>query len=179
MSLDRQPSPDPYDLLPVVGAFDLTSTDIADGETLPDSAVQAVGNTSPQLAWSGFPEATKSFVVTCFDPDAPTPSGFWHWAVANLPGDVSELPAGIGAAGATLPGAAVTLRNDFGGSEFAGAAPPPGDGEHRYIFCVHAVDVDALEVDAQTSCAWLSFQLAFHTLARARLYPLFAEPAAD
>jgi Raf kinase inhibitor-like YbhB/YbcL family protein len=179
MSLDRTPSPDPYDLLPPTGSFELVSTDISDGETLPDRAVQAAGNTSPQLSWSGFPEATKSFVVTCFDPDAPTPSGFWHWAVANLPGDVSELAAGAGSADATLPGDAVTLRNDFGGSEFAGAAPPPGDGEHRYIFCVHGVDVEALEVDAQTSCAWLSFLLAFHTLARARLYTLFAEPGGD
>lgn len=176
MNLDRPPSPDPYDLLPATGAFELTSTDVADGETLPDSAVYAAGNTSPQLAWSGFPEATKSFVVTCFDPDAPTPSGFWHWAVANLPGDLSELAAGAGSAGGTLPGSAVTLRNDFGGSEFGGAAPPPGDGEHRYIFCVHAVDLEALEVDDQTSCAKLSFHLALHTLARARLDTLFAEP---
>jgi Raf kinase inhibitor-like YbhB/YbcL family protein len=179
MSLDRPPSPDPYDLLPATGAFHLASTDVADGQTLPDSAVQAAGNTSPQLSWSGFPEATRSFVVTCFDPDAPTPSGFWHWAIANLPGDVHELAAGAGSAAATLPGAAVTLRNDFGGREFAGAAPPPGDGEHRYIFCVHAVDVDALEVDDQTSCAWLSFLMAFHTLGRARLSTLFAQPAED
>jgi Raf kinase inhibitor-like YbhB/YbcL family protein len=177
MSLQRPPSPDPYDLLPPTAPFDLISTDVADGETLPDSAVQAAGNTSPQLAWSGFPETTKSFTVTCFDPDAPTPSGFWHWAVANLPGDVHELAAGAGAAGASLPGRTVTLRNDFGGTEFAGAAPPPGDGEHRYIFCVHAVDIGALEVDEETSCAWLSFQLAFHTVGRARLYTLFAEPA--
>jgi Raf kinase inhibitor-like YbhB/YbcL family protein len=179
VSLDRAQSPDPYDLLPPTSAFQLTSTDVADGETLPDTAVQAAGNTSPQLAWSGFPEATKSFVVTCFDPDAPTPSGFWHWAVANVPGDVTELPSGAGSAGGSLPAAAVTLRNDFGGNEFAGAAPPPGDGEHRYIFCVHAVDVDALEVDDQTSAAWMSFLLAFHTLGRARLYTLFAEPAED
>jgi Raf kinase inhibitor-like YbhB/YbcL family protein len=170
MSLDRPPSPDPYDLLPATGAFELTSADVSDGETLPDSAVQAAGNTSPQLAWSGFPEATKSFVVTCFDPDAPTPSGFWHWLAVDIPADVTSLEAGAGADDASLPGDAFHVRNDAGGHNFSGAAPPEGDQVHRYFFAVHAVGEPTLGVDADASPAVVSFNLAFKTLGRAIIH---------
>ena len=72
--------------------FTLTSADIRDGGVLPDAQVKALGDTSPQLSWSDAPAGTKSFAVTCFDPDAPTGSGFWHWTVANLPADVTRWP---------------------------------------------------------------------------------------
>mgnify|MGYP006205732019 CR=1 FL=1 len=79
-------------------AFKLSSASFQDGDTLPDLHVKAMGDTSPQLRWTGAPAGTKSFAITCFDPDAPTGSGFWHWTVANLPADTTELPAGAGAA---------------------------------------------------------------------------------
>ncbi|CCH34276.1 YbhB/YbcL family Raf kinase inhibitor-like protein [Actinosynnema sp. NPDC047251] len=174
MSLERPVAPDPYSLLPAVAAFDVTSDDVRDGETLPDAQVHAAGDTSPSLSWSGFPAGTKSFVVTCFDPDAPTPSGFWHWVAVNLPASTTSLATGAGASDDTLPGGAFHVRNDYGTRSFGGAAPPPGDPAHRYFFVVHAVDVDALDVTPDSSPAAVGFTLAFHTLARAIITPTYA-----
>jgi len=144
--------------------FTLTSDDFNDGGVLPDAQVYAKGNTSPHLAWSGAPEGTKSFAITCYDPDAPTGSGFWHWTVANIPADVRAL-----AAGGPLPTGAVEGRTDFGTPGFGGAAPPAGHGPHRYVFTVFAVDVEALDVTPDNSGAIFGFNLHFHTLARASI----------
>ena len=147
--------------------FTLSSNDITDGGTLPDAQVQARGNTSPHLRWSGAPEGTRSYAVTCYDPDAPTGSGFWHWTVANIPADVTELLEDASSGG--LPRGAVEGRTDFGAPGFGGAAPPPGHGPHRYIFTVFAVDVPHLDVTPENSGAVFGFNLHFHTLARASI----------
>jgi Raf kinase inhibitor-like YbhB/YbcL family protein len=166
----------PYDFLPQVPSFTVTSNDIEDDGTLPTPQVSGIfgaggTDTSPQLAWSGFPEGTRSFAVTCYDPDAPTGSGFWHWAVYGIPADVTELPTGAGSEdGAGLPAGAVQLRHDGGIRQFLGAAPPEGHGPHRYYFVVHALDTDQLDVvDENSSPGLLGFAMAGHTLARGTL----------
>ncbi|HYC66974.1 YbhB/YbcL family Raf kinase inhibitor-like protein [Brevundimonas sp.] len=147
--------------------FTLSSNDITDGGVLPDAQVHAGGNTSPHLGWSGAPKGTRSYAVTCFDPDAPTGSGFWHWTVANIPADVTELASGASSRG--MPAGSVQGRTDFGETGYGGAAPPPGHGPHRYIFTVFAVDTEKLDVTPDNSGAVFGFNLHFHTLAKASI----------
>src|SRR4051812_49455856 len=141
----------PFARLPEVPSFTLTSTTVEDGK--PFAAPQYSGlfgvaggrDASPQLAWSGAPEGTKSYAVTVYDPDAPTGSGFWHWAVADIPATVTELPEGAGDdIGSGLPEGALQLPNDAGLARFIGAAPPAGHGPHRYFLVVHALHVEAI-----------------------------------
>ena len=178
---DRPIPPDPYDFLPEVPSFSVTSSDVSDGGVLalPQvSGVMGAGgqDRSPQLSWSGFPEGTRSFAVTVYDPDAPTASGFWHWAVANIPASVTELPPGAGTQdGGSLPSGILQLRNDGGFAGYVGAAPPSGHGPHRYFVVVHAVDTDALDVTADTTPAVLGFNLFFHTLARGTLVATYEQ----
>ncbi|MCP5065434.1 MAG: YbhB/YbcL family Raf kinase inhibitor-like protein [bacterium] len=173
--------PNPYEFLPEVTSFTVTSADLAEGQTLAMPQVSGVfgaggEDISPQLQWSGFPAETKSFVVTCFDPDAPTGSGFWHWAVFNIPGTVTELATGAGARGAAnLPGGAGQLNNDAGFDGYVGAAPPPGHGPHRYLFAVHALGVESLALDASATPAICGFNMFGNTLARAVVTALYEQ----
>jgi hypothetical protein len=94
---------DPFACLPVVPNFTVTSTDIIDGQPLPPAQMSGIfqvpggKDLSPQLSWSGAPAETKSYTATMYDPDAPSGSGFWHWALADIPASVTGLPAGAGA----------------------------------------------------------------------------------
>jgi Raf kinase inhibitor-like YbhB/YbcL family protein len=172
---DRPIPPNPYDFLPPVPSFTVTSAEVTDGEQLPlphVSGVMGAGgeDRSPQLSWSGFPEGTRGFAVTVYDPDAPTVSGFWHWVVTGIPASVTELPGGAGSqSGAELPAGALQLRNDAGFAGYVGAAPPAGHGPHRYYVVVHALDVEDMDVPADASPAFHGFNLFGHTLARATL----------
>lgn len=165
----------PYEFLPEVPSFTVTSSDITDGQPLPMPQVSGVlgaggQDVSPQLSWSGFPAETRSFAVTCFDPDAPTASGFWHWALADIPADVTELESS-----ANPPTGAISVRNDAGSTGYVGAGPPPGHGPHRYVFAVHAVDVEKLGIDGSVTPAILGFNLFGHTIARALLVATYEQ----
>jgi Raf kinase inhibitor-like YbhB/YbcL family protein len=171
--------PDPYAGLPELPSFQLTSSSVTDGQSLANAQVSGImgaggEDVSPQLSWSGFPEETRSFAVTVYDPDAPTLSGFWHWAVANLPADVTELPEGAGD-GSELPGGALTLRNDAGQRRYIGAAPPAGHGPHRYYITVAAVDVDKLDLPEDATPAFLGFNLFQHAIARAVIHGTYEQ----
>ncbi|MHB1173012.1 MAG: YbhB/YbcL family Raf kinase inhibitor-like protein [Lacisediminihabitans sp.] len=175
---------DPNWRLPQVPAFELTSPEFVSGGSLPlwvRSGIAGAGgeDRSPTLHWSGAPAGTKSYALTVYDPDAPTGSGWWHWAVYNLPATTTSLPADAGNPEAQLlPEGAITLPNEIRLERYLGAAPPPGNGEHRYFFTVSALDVESLEIPAGSTPAILGFTQHDHVIGRAQLMGVTETPAA-
>ena len=173
--------PNPYDFLPSVPVFEVRSNDVSDGEMLSLPQVSGIfgaggEDTSPHLAWAEAPEDTKSYAVTCFDPDAPTGSGFWHWVVYDIPAEISELSTGAGSQdGELLPAGAKQLKNDAGLYGYLGSAPPSGHGLHRYMFAVHALNVDALPINEEVSAAICGFNMFRSTLARGVITPVYEQ----
>ena len=153
--------------------FQLTSPDIKAGAMIPKifefNGFGCSGeNKSPALKWSGAPKGTKSFAVTVYDPDAPSGSGWWHWMVINIPADVTELKPDAGAVGgANLPKGASHARIDYGVAGWGGVCPPQGDKPHRYIFTVHALELDKLDVPADATAALTGFMINGNSLGKA------------
>ncbi len=174
----------PYACLPQVPSFHLTSTSVTDGQPLPVAQLSKMfgvpggEDLSPQLSWSGFPADTQSFVVSMYDPQAPTGSGFWHWVVADIPAGTTSLPAGAGALYGTLPGGAFVLGADAGVCQYVGGAPPAGSGVHEYYLTVTALSVAKTGIDQEESAAYLGFIMSGKTLARATLICPTPAPAA-
>jgi Raf kinase inhibitor-like YbhB/YbcL family protein len=172
--------PDPKDLEGESMPLTLKSADFNDGDYLAGKHLLAAafgfgcdgGNESPQLSWSGAPEGTKSFAVMCYDPDAPTGSGFWHWVVVDIPRTVTSLATNAGApSGANLPPGAMQIRTDFGAPGYGGPCPPPGH-PHRYIFTLFAVGADSLPLTPDSTAAVAGFMLNAAALEKATLMGL-------
>jgi Raf kinase inhibitor-like YbhB/YbcL family protein len=168
--------PNPYQFLPKVPSFRLTSQTVRNLHPLPTAQQSGIfgvpggQDISPQLSWSGFPARTKSFVISMYDPQAPTGSGFWHWVVTDVPSTTTSVPAGAGVPSSTTLGAgAFQLPGDAGAGRYVGGAPPAGSGFHDYYITVTALDVAKSGVGPTTSGALLGFTIDSHTIARATI----------
>ena len=174
--LTRPRPPAPTGFLPTVPTFTLTSADLTEQGRIPDVFTGVHDNVSPALSWSGFPEQTQSFVVSCFDPDAPTMSGWWHWTIVDLDASVTSLERGAGASDLQLDGATFHLAGDSGDHAWFGPYPPAGDGDHRYVFTVSALDVNTLGLSDEASPTMAAFTMAPHCIARATLTAIYSVP---
>lgn len=171
---------DPNWKLPDVPTFTLTSPDFPDHGQLPTWARGSTAggsDRSPQLEWEGAPSQTQSYVLTVFDPDAPSGSGFWHWTLTNIPAGVTSIPRGAGTSDALLPPGAVRHRNEYGTDVFIGAAPPAGTGPHRYTYTLSALDIPRLDLGADVTPAIVGLRLRPHIIARAQLIGLTETPS--
>jgi len=149
-----------------MGTMQLRSSDFSDGGAIPARAMALDcdgENRSPQLAWSGAPQATKSFALLVVDPDAPIAGGFYHWVVYNLPQSAHELRSGV-QLGADQLGV-----TSAGRAGYYGPCPPPGP-MHHYVFTLYALDVAHISADSPLTAVQLQARIAGHVLARGTLH---------
>ncbi|ODS57763.1 MAG: hypothetical protein ABS36_04775 [Acidobacteria bacterium SCN 69-37] len=150
--------------------FRLWSDDVTGGSFGSEQVYNSFGctgsNLSPHLAWSGAPKDTQSFVITVYDPDAPTGSGFWHWVVANIPAGTTMIASNASRT-PRMPAGSLETRTDFGPAGYGGPCPPAGDQPHRYIFTIHALRVPKIDVTADTSAALVGFMTNANRIASA------------
>jgi len=127
-------------------------------------------NESPQLSWKNAPEATKSFAITMYDPDAPTGSGWWHWIVFDIPTSTTELVANAGYIKLDLtPEGTIQSITNYGAQGYGGPCPPQGHGLHQYIITVYALKTDTLGLDENTNPAVVGYYLWNNTIAKASI----------
>ena len=149
--------------------FTLSSSDLQ-GQLTSKQVFNGFGctgeNISPELSWKDAPKGTKSFAITVYDPDAPTGSGWWHWLAFDISKDKFILPSGFGNSESKD---VIQSMTDFGKTGFGGACPPKGDKAHRYIFTVHALDIETIGLDKNANPALVGYYINAHSLAKSSL----------
>jgi Raf kinase inhibitor-like YbhB/YbcL family protein len=154
------------------GFMELSSAAIPDGSSIATRHIEpGIGgdNVSPDLTWTPGPDGTQSYCITCFDPDAPTGSGWWHWLVTDIPASVTSIPDG-----GPLPDGARTWPNDYAYPGWGGPWPPPGPA-HHYVFTVHAMSVPRIDSGDSTPPAMVRLLMHFAELGRASFTAVYAQ----
>jgi Raf kinase inhibitor-like YbhB/YbcL family protein len=152
--------------------FSLESATLTNGGHVPVAQVLdnngcAGGNRSPQLSWRNAPAGTRSFAITMLDPDAPG-HGWWHWAVADIPARVTNVPENASASGALKALGAVEARNDFNTDGYGGPCPPPGK-PHRYVITVYALRTDRIDLGQGRPAPMFDHEINASALGRAQI----------
>jgi Raf kinase inhibitor-like YbhB/YbcL family protein len=127
----------------------LSSPAFSDGGVIPGRFTCDGQDISPPLAWSGAPQGTRSFVLLCDDPDAPS-GVFHHWAAYDIPPDRTRLDEDADRQAAAL--GFERAINDFLKQGYGGPCPPHRHGVHHYRFRLLAVSVDRLQLGPRPTC---------------------------
>ena len=152
-------------------AFMAISPTLKNNDTLPQEQVYngfgcKGGNKAPEISWINPPINAKSFAIICHDPDAPRPTGWYHWLLVNIPSDVNSYKGKI-------PQGALETVTDFNTAGYGGACPPIGHGKHRYNFTVYALDVDKIDVSKDTKPTEVEKIVQSHAVAKSTITALF------
>ncbi|SDR57523.1 hypothetical protein SAMN05444161_6621 [Rhizobiales bacterium GAS191] len=148
----------------------LSSSAFPDGSAIPRRFTCDGEDLSPPLDWSESPPETRSFVLLCDDPDAP--SGTWrHWAAYDISATQTTLAEGV-AQHAETQGFKQAV-NDFHRPGYGGPCPPRGHGPHHYHFRLLALSVDRLAMRKEPSCRDVEREARGHVLTEAILVGVY------
>lgn len=155
-------------------AMNLTSPSFKNHARIPKNFTCDGEDLSPELAWSGLPEGTKSLALIVDDPDAP-PGTWVHWVLYDIPPAPPLLGQG-------QPHGAARLKNgarqgaswgvdSFSKVGWGGPCPPPGK-PHRYVFTLYALSAPTGLPDKAAKAQVLA-AIKGTTLGRAELVGLY------
>ena len=131
--------------------MEIQSSAFKDGGKIPIQYVMVAAggkNLSLPLSWKDVPPGTKSFALSIVDPH-PVAQNWVHWFVINIPADTPSLPGG--ASRKKMPPGAIELHNSLGDVGYGGPQPPKGSGEHPYVVTLYALNVEKVELGANTA----------------------------
>ena len=124
--------------MPSLALLEVSSPAFENNSPIPVEYTADGDGVSPPLEWKGIPAQASSLVVVVEDADAPTARPLVHLIVVNLPARDGGLREGE-IQRERLESGADTGRNSFLRVAWLPPDPPPGHGQHRYVFQVFAI----------------------------------------
>jgi len=150
----------------------VTSSAFEDGERIPERYTADGADVSPPLAFDQLPAGTKELALICEDPDAPGATPWVHWVVYGIDPSAGGLEEDFepGESGAREGRNSWPEGDNLG---WRGPAPPPGSGDHRYIFTLYALDT-TIDLARGAAREQLKDAMASHTLGSGTLTGLYS-----
>ena len=152
----------------------ISSPAFQDGKPIPTKyayhGVVGGKNISIPLSWGGIPTETKSFAVSIVDPH-PVANNWVHWFVMNIPKSVTSLAEG--ASGKNMPAGSKELYNSYGTIGYGGPEPPKGSGPHPYEIVVYALNIEKLDLSANTTLTAFSEALEGKVIASVKVTGMY------